>query len=86
MTTDIYTNLFKINKPLAEQGDANAQELLASLYLTDPSEVKDYAEAFRWRKLAAEQGSANAQYNLSIMFDKGDGVLQDSAESLDGAS
>ena len=67
---------------LAEQGDANAQLLLGSLYDTGQQGVpEDDAEAVRWYRLAAEQGLAEAQVNLGVMYDNGEGVPEDKAEA-----
>ena len=67
-------------RPLAEQGDAMAQYVLALMYNEGPGVLQDYlqdyAEAVKWYRLAAEQGYANAQYNLGVMYEYGTGVLQ----------
>ena len=72
-------------RPLAEQGDAMAQYVLALMYNEGPGVLQDYlqdyAEAVKWYRLAAEQGYANAQYNLGVMYNEGNGVLQDYAET-----
>ncbi len=51
-------------KPLAEQGDAQAQTRLVSKYATGDGVPKDYPEAARWYQKAAEQGNAEAQVAL----------------------
>ena len=60
-----------------EQGDAEAQLLLGSLYDTGEGVPEDDAEAVRWYRLAAEQGLAEAQLNLGVMYDNGEGVPED---------
>ena len=64
-------------RPLAEQGDAYAQNNLGVMYENGNGVVQDYAEAAKWYRLAAEQGVANAQNNLGSMYEYGRGVLQD---------
>ena len=64
-------------KPLADQGDADAQYNLGLMYDIGEGVAEDDAEAVRWYRLAADQGHANAQYNLGLMYANGRGVLQD---------
>ena len=64
-------------KPLAEQGDANAQFNLGFMYRRGQGVPQDYKTALKWHTLAAEQGHAGAQNNLGVMYRKGDGVPQD---------
>jgi TPR repeat protein len=64
-------------KPLAEQGDATAQNNLGVMYENGDGVPQDDAEAVNWFRLAAEQGLADAQSNLGIMYEYGKGVLQD---------
>ena len=64
-------------KPLAEQGDVNAQFYLALMYDDGDGVPEDAKEAVRWYQLAAEQGYASAQHNLGMMYRMGEGVIQD---------
>ena len=64
-----------------EQGGAEVQLLLGSLYDTGEGVPEDNAEAVRWYRLAAEQGLAEAQLNLGVMYDNGEGVPEDDAEA-----
>ena len=68
-------------RPLAEQGNADAQFLIGSMYFNGQGLLQDYAEAARWYLLAAEQGDAYAQVDLGIMYKNGQGLLQDYAEA-----
>ena len=61
----------------AEQGVADAQFNLGSMYDLGLGVPQDDAEAVRWYRLAAEQGDAGAQYNLGLMYEHGRGVPQD---------
>jgi TPR repeat protein len=63
--------------PLAEQGDANAQLLLGSIYQKGDGVAQDYNTAVKWYTLSAEQGNISAQVNLGVMYDQGQGVAQD---------
>jgi len=81
---------YEIWRPMAEQGDAEAQFRLGHIYrgaLDAPwrwgvTLRKDYAEAVRWYRLAAEQGHADAQIRLGMMYADGQGVDQDHTEML----
>ena len=68
-------------RPLAEQGDAEAQARLGGMYLSGQGVTQDYAEAVKWYRLAAEQGYADAQDELGAMYMDGQGVTQDYAEA-----
>ena len=69
-------------RPLAEQGDANAQYALGIMYANGNGVVQDYAEAVDWYRKAAEQGYALAQNNLGLMYKNGNGMIQDYAEAV----
>ncbi len=77
-----YATALREWRPLAEQGNANAQLLLGLMYDNGQGVPQDYAEALQWYRKAAEQGIAKAQFNLGIMYDNGQGVSQDYAEAL----
>ena len=66
----------------AEQGNANAQEILGLMYDFGKGVPEDDAEAVKWYRKAAEQGHALAQSSLGVMYDKGEGVLKDEAEAV----
>jgi len=72
-----YATALKEWKPLAEAGDADAQNNLGVMYHNGNGVLQDYAEAVKWYRLAAEQGDASAQNNLGLMYEYGNGVLQD---------
>ncbi len=73
---DYATKLQKL-RPLAEQGDAEAQKYLGNMYRRGDGVPQDYQEAVRLYRLAAEQGHAMAQFNLGRMYAKGRGVPKD---------
>ena len=72
-----YATALREWKPLAEQGDADAQSNLGLLYRKGRGVPQDYKTAVKWFRLATEQGNASAQYNLGVMYDNGYGVPQD---------
>ena len=68
-------------RPLAEQGNANAQFFLGVMYDKGRGVPQDDATAVGWWRKAAEQGNADAQFNLGIMYGKGQGVPKDYAQA-----
>ena len=61
-------------RPLAEQGDAEAQFNLGVMYSKGQGVAQDDAQALAWYRKAAEQGYAKAQFNLGLMYDEGRGL------------
>jgi TPR repeat protein len=72
---------FEIIKPLAEQGDANAQGTLGVMYRDGKGVRRDDAEAVKWFRKAAEQGNITAQKGLGYMYDKGELFPQDDVKA-----
>lgn len=72
-----YETAVKEWRPLAHQGDADAQKLLGFMYSQGQGLPQNYVEAAKWIRLAAEQGDAGAQANLSRMYFEGLGVPHD---------
>lgn len=72
-----YGKAFKLWRPLAEQGDAEAQYSLGFLYESGWGTTQSYEEAFRWYRRAAQQGHSKAQYNLGLLYFRGLGVGKD---------
>jgi TPR repeat protein len=70
-----YVRAVQLLRPLADQGDAQAEYVLGrSYYLSAPESA---VEAVKWYKKAAEQGYAMAQYMLGNAYQEGVGVLRD---------
>ena len=72
-----YKTAFNEWKPLADQGDADAQHNLGWMYGNGRGVLKDYKQAVKWYQKAADQGGADAQHNLGVMYAYGKGVLKD---------
>ena len=76
-------------RPLAEQGNALAQNQLGLMYekgLVYPgygfiTHEPDYEQAVSWYRRAAREGLATAQYNLGRMYAEGHGVAHDYGEA-----
>ncbi|MDD5365481.1 MAG: tetratricopeptide repeat protein [Gallionellaceae bacterium] len=58
-------------KPLAEQGNADAQQKLAVIYLGGSGVARDNKQAARWYLKAAEGGNADAQNQLATAYREG---------------
>ena len=80
-TTDYAAELKRV-RPLAERGDAAAQNSLGVMYHWGYGVTKDYAEAIRWYRKAAKQENAGGQYNLGYMYSNGRGVTRDYKEAV----
>lgn len=75
---DDYATALKIWKPLAEQGDTDAQNYLGYIYSQNGGGVsRDYEESLKWYQKSAKQGDRWAQVILSLMYANGIGVLLD---------
>jgi len=65
----------------AEQGHAEAQNMLGLVYALGEGVPKDDTEAVKWYRKAVEQGYAEAQFNLGVMYQYGRGVPQSDIEA-----
>lgn len=63
-------------RPMAEQGDADAQYYLGRMYDLGHGIPEDDGEAVKWLRRAVEHGHVSAQNHL------GEGVLEDDAEAV----
>lgn len=68
-------------RPLADKGDAVAQNYLGEVYSTEDSGFFDTREAARYFRLSAEQGNSRAQANLASSHVHGVGVPHDYQEA-----
>jgi TPR repeat protein len=72
-----YALALRLWQPLADRGDAVAQNNLGVLYANGSGVPQDWLMAITWYQKAADQGYATAQYNLGVRFaDGGHGILQ----------
>lgn len=78
-----YPVALKELKPLAEQGNALAQNVLGFMYANGHGVTQDDREAVSWYHKAADQGDADAQTFLGAMYSKGQGVPQDYKAAAD---
>ena len=69
-------------RPLAEQGDRDAQYILGMTYFHATGELRDFAAAAGWFILAADQDHGYAQYSLGILYEGGLGVKHSQADAM----
>jgi uncharacterized protein len=71
----------RLLRPLADLGNADAQNNLGAIYYSGHGVPQDYAQAVAWYRRAADQGDAPAQAALGWMYEEGQGVTQDYAQA-----
>ena len=76
-----YAMALRLFRPLAAQGNAQAQSRLGNMYNHGQGVPQDYAQAVKWYRLAADQSYAGAHYNLGVMYNLGQGVPEDYVEA-----
>src|ERR1022692_4579856 len=70
----------RLFRPLAVQGDAEAQFMLGLMYHDAQGFPQDYVIAANWVEKAAEQGLASAQGYLGYMYTNGQGLPLDTSK------
>ncbi len=69
-------------RPLAEEGNAEAQNMLGYMYRYGQGVTQDFEQARLWYRRAADLGNARAQNNLGAMYRQGLGMPQDYQEAF----
>ena len=72
-----YATALVILRPLADEGNVEAQNLIGQMYANGEGVPQNYATAISWYRKAAEQGNPSAQLNLGLVNARGQGVPQD---------
>ena len=67
-----YVEALHLLKPLAEQGNAEAQCIIANIYHLGLGVDKNGSEAIKWYTRSSEQGYAVASNNLAGIYLMGD--------------
>jgi uncharacterized protein len=68
--------MVRIERKLAEQGNAVGENALGAMYEYGNGVPQDYKLAAQWLRKAAEQGEPYAQLNLAQLYERGEGVPQ----------
>jgi uncharacterized protein len=66
-----YATAIRLWRPLAEQGNSDAQGFLGDMYSKGQGVPQNYATAVSWLRKSAAQGDAIAQRDLEKMYLKG---------------
>lgn len=72
-----YPTAVRLVRPLAEQGDAQAQNALGAMYYNGKGVPQSFRDAVKWYRLSAAQGFLGAQLDLGAMYYEGEGVPED---------
>jgi TPR repeat protein len=76
-----YATALKRWRPLADQGNAHAQNRVGGMYYRGNGVAQDFSEAVKWCSKAADRGDVDAQSSLGHMYYRGNGVAQDYKEA-----
>ena len=68
--------------PLAEKGNARAQNAMGNIYKHGLGVPKDDNTALKWYRLSAENGEKRGQFSLGLMYASGKGVPLDYKTAL----
>jgi len=71
-----YITAFLLFQSLAQQGNPEAQRLLARMYYLGQGVEQNEAESLKWLKLSVDQGDDMAMATLGSMYDLGKGGVQ----------
>ena len=71
-----YNQAYPLYRRAAEQGYADAQNMLGDMYRIGRGVRQDYAEALKWFRKAADKGHPSAQNCIGEMYWSGQGVRQ----------
>lgn len=77
-----YERALALFTPLAKKGNAQAQAMLAQLYLGQPGVPRDEEQAVQWARLSAEQNDVSGLMVLSDIYLEGDGVTKDEVQAI----
>src|SRR5690242_18246689 len=69
-----FATALAIWRPLAEQGNAEAETLLGAMYWQGEGVLRDHKQAAYWYLRAAQRGYARAQNDIGFMYGFGEGV------------
>lgn len=76
-----YASALKLLRPLANKGDATAQNNLAVMYEDGMGVKQDFKQALYWYQKAANNGLAEAQFNTGLFYAQGKGTKTDMVQA-----
>jgi len=84
MRTGDFAEAYCIMRPLAENGDADAQYNIGWMYMNGYGLRVNDGLALEWWQKAAEQGHSDASFSIGMLYSLGDGeVAKDSDAAID---
>ncbi len=78
-----FSRAMPLLSPLANNGDAHAQHMLAIMYQNGLGTVQNDAAAYDWMLKSAEQGYAIAQHGVGFMHLEGECAEKDGAKAVE---
>jgi uncharacterized protein len=78
-----FTNALREWRPLAEQGNDDAQFILGLMYKNGEGVPQSNKTAVKWFTLSSDQGNVNAQFALGVLYQSGLGVKIDYNKSYE---
>ena len=84
MRTGNFAEAYCIMRPLAEEGDADAQYNIGWMYLNGYGLRVNDSLALEWWEKASEQGHSDASFSIGMLYSLGEGeVPKDSTRAID---
>ena len=68
--------------PMAQDGNAEAQNNMGHMYEEGFGVAQNYATAMEWYRQAAASGLAEAEHNIGLLYNNGYGVAQNFIEAV----
>ena len=82
MKSGDYRRAYQLLYPLAEEGDAAAQDYIGTIFCEGLGVGMDERTAVSWYEKSAAQGYAKAQYALGVMYVNGRGVEKNEKKGI----
>jgi hypothetical protein len=71
LDSGVYAKAIPSYRMAADQGNADAQELMGWFYENGRGVSQDYDEAMRWHRKAADQGDPHGQVAVGLLYENG---------------
>ncbi len=78
-----YRSALNVWLPIANRGDAKAQNYVGEIYEKGLGVAPDFIQAAYWYTQSADQGFARAQINIGLLHERGAGVERNLIKALD---
>ncbi len=78
-----FSRAMQLLSPIAEQGQAQAQHMLAIMYQNGLGVVQSDLAAYKWMRDSAEQGYGLAQHGLGFMYLEGECIVRNGSKAAE---